>query len=307
VVVALLRPSVLAALRTSLLASLTALALPSLAPAPAEAQWTRRLDLASGAYVRGDAPEAIAHAPPGFDPRAPLHLVVFLHGYRGCAEVLAGEGPTRCRPGDPPRPGWDLLARHDDAGTATLFVIAQLAFMEREGDPGRFARPGGFRAFVDEVLAALGTELGARRALEDLASLTVLAHSAAFEATLAILRSGGVESRLRHVVLFDALYSGGPAFLAWAVASPGRRLVSIHGGRGTTTLRTRDLARRARRAIGDRAAVDAGLGAARDHVVTILRSDAPHGEIPARHLAETLRALELPQRTAPRSTTASGR
>src|SRR5690606_33141123 len=140
-------------------------------------------------------------------------------------------------------------------------VIAQLALWARDGNPGRFAREGAFRAFLDEVLAALEPELGRRVATEDLASLTLLAHSAAFEASLAILRAGRVDDRLRHVVLFDALYSGGPAFLAWAAggseAAP-RTLVSFHCGRGTTYERNRDLARRARRALG------AGASSGRD-------------------------------------------
>lgn len=279
------------------------------ATAPARAQpratsegWTRRLDLAHGAFDQRGAPDAIVHAPPGFDPRAPLHLVLFLHGYRGCAEVLFSDAPdARCRAGDPPQRGWALGARHDEAGTRTLFAVVQLAMWRRDGSPGRFGREGFFRAFVDDLLGALEAELGARRRVADLASITLLAHSAAFESTLAILRAGRIEDRLRHVVLFDALYSGGPAFLAWAAAgsreSP-RTLVSWYGGRGTTAERSRDLARRARRALGARAAVgdDARVEQARDHAVLVLRTAAPHGEIPARHLAETLRALGLPRR-----------
>lgn len=272
--------------------------------ASAQGGWTRRLDVAHGAYDHRGAPDAIAHAPPGFDPRAPLHVVVFLHGYRGCAEVLASDAPdARCRPGDPPRPGWALAARHDEAGTNTLFVIAQLALWARDGSPGRFAREGAFRVFLDEVLAALEPELGRRVATADLASLTLLAHSAAFETSLAILRSGGVQDRLRHLVLFDALYSGGPAFLAWVVAASEaepRTLVSFHGGRGTTYERNRDLARRARRALGERAATgaDATVEHARDRRLVVVRSAAPHAEIPARHIAETLRALGLPARAS---------
>lgn len=270
--------------------------------APSSAQWTRRLDLASAPFDHQGAPDAIVHAPAGFDPTAPLHLVLFLHGYRGCAEVLAEEGDAvRCRPGDPPRPGWGLMARHDEAGTNTLFVVVQLALWARDGSPGRFARQGRVRAFLDELLAAIQPELGARRRVRDLASITLLAHSAAFETSIAIVRAGGIDDRLRHIVLFDALYSGGPVFLAWAAAgtptSP-RTLLSFHGGRGTTTERNRDLARRARRALGPRAstASTARLDDARDHALVILETATPHAAIPAHHLAETLRALALPPR-----------
>lgn len=216
--------------------------------------------------------------------------------------MLASDAPdARCRPGDPPRPGWGLAARHDEAGTNTLFLVAQLALWAREGSPGRFGRAGAFRTFLDEVLAALEPELGRRVTTADLASITLLAHSAAFESSLAILRAGGVEDRLRHLVLFDALYSGGPAFLAWALAATDARprtLVSFYGGRGTTSERNRDLARRARRALGAQASTGerASVEHARDHRVVVVRTRAPHGEVPAHHIVETLRALGLPAR-----------
>ncbi|AKF07540.1 hypothetical protein [Sandaracinus amylolyticus] len=273
--------------------------LTALFPAIASAQWTREIDVAHGAFDHEGAPDAIVHAPSGFDARAPLHLVVFLHGYRGCAQVLISDArDARCRAGAPTHPGWGLAARHDEAGTQTLFVVVQLALWQREGSPGRFAREGAFRTFLDEILAALEPDLGARRRVDDLAGITILAHSAAFETSLAILRAGRVDDRLRHLVLFDALYSGGPAFLAWAAADASRRLLSFHGGRGTTRERNRDLARRARRALGARASVgrDARLEHARDRRVVIVESDAPHADIPARHMAETLRALGLPLR-----------
>jgi hypothetical protein len=258
------------------------------------AQWTRRLDLVHGAFDQHRAPDAIVHAPPGFDPRGPLHLVVFLHGFRGCAEVLASSAPAvPCRPGDPPHRGWGLIDRHDEAGTPTLLLIAQLAFFRRDGSPGRWARPGAFRAFLDEALASLEPELGRRRTVDDLASLTILAHSAAFETSLWLIRVGGVE--IRNLVLFDALYAGGRAFLAWVLGEPGRRLISIHGAHGATADRNRDLARLARAALAERAAaVGTRISDAREHAVTIVQTDAPHGEVPARHLAEVLRVLFAP-------------
>jgi hypothetical protein len=277
-----------------------ALATTATSATTASAQWTRSLDLAHGAFDQPPgAPDAIVHAPRAIDPRTPLDLVIFLHGYRGCAQVLAGAGEQRCRPGEPAQRGWDLIARHDEAGTPTLFAIAQLALFRRDGSPGRFARPGGFRAFVDELLAALATELGGRRVMGDLASITLVAHSAAFETTLAILRHDG--AAIRNVVLLDALYSGGPAFLAWVAADPARRLVTMHAGAGTTGRRHRELARRARRTLADALTVTDQLELARGARMAIVRVRAPHAEFPARYLAPVLRLLLT------RTTTASGR
>lgn len=270
--------------------SMLAALLAALVPSAAAAQWTRELDLASGAFDhRGAAPDVVAHAPAGFDARQPLHLVVFVHGYDGCARVLVSDAPdARCREGDRPRRGWGLAARHDEAGTRSLFLVVQLALARRDGSPGRLGGPGRLRALLDETLAALEPELGARRSIRDVESVTLLAHSAGFEAALAFVRHGGVDA-LRNVVLFDALYSGGPAFAAWVRGASGRRLVSFHGGRGTTATRSADLAR-------SLSGEGSRLEQIADRSIVLVRTDAPHADVPARHVAETLRALGLPLR-----------
>lgn len=267
-----------------------ALVLPLFVLAPgtlAHAQWTRRLELARGAFVHESAPEAIAHA--ARLDRGPLRLVLFLHGYRGCAEVLAARGPARCRPGDPVQPGWDLLTRHDEADTGTLFVIAQLALDARDGSPGALGRAGGFRAFLDELLGALTAELGGERTARDLASITIVAHSAAYETALALIRS---DVPIAHVVLLDALYRGGAAFLAWAAGDSSRRLISMHTGAGATGRRNRDLARRARARLSSALIeTESSIAIGPSHRVAIVRTRTPHREFPARHLAPVLRAL----------------
>jgi hypothetical protein len=153
--------------------------------------------LESAAFRTPGAPSVIVHAPPGWNPRAPLHLVVFLHGYNGCVEVLMAEGPSRCKPGAPEREGWNLGPQHDAAGTNTLFVVPQLAFAKRNGDPGAFGKAGGFRAFLEELLReGLGKQLGGPRRFKDIASLTLIAHSGAYQAALAIAEQGGVRAQL---------------------------------------------------------------------------------------------------------------
>src|SRR5262245_25408262 len=70
----------------------------------------------TAAHHTKDAPTVVVHVPPGFDPRPPLHLVVFLHGYSGCALMLAEAGRVRCKPvlaNDPLREGWNLAGHHD--------------------------------------------------------------------------------------------------------------------------------------------------------------------------------------------------
>ncbi|HEY8428971.1 MAG TPA: hypothetical protein VIL20_11380 [Sandaracinaceae bacterium] len=260
-------------------------------PGPARGRpgpWTLERTLANAPFAAPRAPSVVVHATPSFDPAGPLHLVVFLHGWNGCARVLAGEGAIACRDGDRPREGWGLARRVDESGVPALFVVPQLAFLERSGDPGRFAEPGRFRAFLEELLAVLPV---GDPSLDRVGSLVLLAHSAGFETALALVARGGVP--IDAVVLFDALYRGVAPFLAWAGGAPERRLVSLYTGSGRTAQQSRMLAARARASLGEVAYDDPRPLAEllRAHRVVIARSAAPHGEVPARHLAELLPAL----------------
>jgi hypothetical protein len=141
-------------------------------------------------------------------------------------------------------------------------------------------------------LAEIGTEI---------ASVTIAAHSAAFESTLAVIRGGTLEGLLEHVVLLDALYSGGPVFIGWVDAATDddrRTLVSLYTG-GTTLVRSEALNPAARRAIG------AGLLTEWEQLgsLSLLSTSSrgliahvpgPHGEVPRRYLGEVLAAIGLP-------------
>lgn len=264
---------------------------------------TRPVRMRTAAYRLADAPSAVVHLPPAFDARAPLHLVVFLHGFSGCTQVLASAGRARCRAGDVEREGWNLTGHHDAAGTNTLLVIPQLAFMKRSGRPGCFAEHGCFRRFLEELLGeTLAAELGGPRTLRDVAGLTLVAHSAGFETALAILERGQVDEYVRAVVLMDALYSGAGGFARWllAHARPDARLISMHLGRGGPARESKQLLRIARRALGARRAGEADAGdlraALREKRLVVTRARAPHRLVPEHHLAQVLAALELPLR-----------
>ncbi len=267
------------------------------------AGFTLELSPEHSAYALEGAPGAIVHAPPGFDPRPPLHLVVFLHGYSGCARVLMGTGSVTCRPGDAPRKGWDLARRHDEGERNTLFVIPQLAFMKRDGKPGCFGKRGCFKRFLGELLAGpLAQRIGAPRTLRDVASITLVAHSAGFQTALAILEQGGVERLVHNVILMDALYARARGFAHWVTTTPVKapRLLSIYLGDGKTSKGSRELYRSARRKLGGgrvakvgRDGIDAAL---RTHTLVIAAGRAPHRLVPENYLARVLKALDLPAR-----------
>jgi hypothetical protein len=252
-----------------------------------------------------DAPSVLVHAPPGFDPKPPLHLVVFLHGFNGCVEVLAASGPARCRPSDSAeRDGYSVVQEHDRAGTNTLLVIPQLAFLRRDGKPGCFDRPGCFRRFLDELLGeTLAGALGGARSLHDVASLTLVAHSAGYRSALAILQRGEVSAQVHAVVLLDALYGEAEAYAHWLASSPPDvRFLSLYLGYGKTYIGSRTLLRLARRSFGaDRVAqLDANDLPA--HVaprrLIIAEGHIAHRDMPRGYLATVLQTLDLPARVA---------
>ena len=270
-------------------------------PARAEPDWTEALHLAHRSHraPRPGVPSVVVHAPAGFDASVGLDLVVLLHGWSCCAAGMVGA--SGCAPDDPNANGWRLAGAHDRAGKNSLLVVPQLAFFERSSSPGRFSQPGFFRGFLRELLEdGLVSRLGGSRRVEDVASVTLVAHSAGFATVLAILAAGNVP--VDNVVLLDALYAGEDRFVAWMEAPSDRRprrIVSIHTAARTTTARSRRLARRLRARLGPaRVAVDPpSLAEAIDaHRAVVAQTSVGHGAVPAAHLASVLRGLPLRDR-----------
>jgi hypothetical protein len=265
----------------------------------AAAGFTLAAEMKHGAYrLPAGAPDVVVHAPASFDPKRPLHLVVFLHGYNGCAAVLAGEGPIRCKPRTPEREGWELARHHDAAGTPSLFIVPQLAFLQRNSRPGAFGRRGGFRAFLEELLGeTLAKPLGGARRMRDIASLTLVAHSAGYQAAISIAERGGVRSQLRAIVLLDALYGETARYGRLLETSPakGLRFVSLYLQRGTPSRENQRLYWRLRRARGADevmlAKADELEAAIASHPVVFGPGRPPHRLLPQHHLTELLRAL----------------
>ncbi len=259
--------------------------------------------LRNAAYRIADAPSVIVHAPPGFDARRPLQLVVFLHGYSGCVSVLMGRGPSRCREGAALQLGWELGARHDDAHTNSLFIVPQLAFMKRSGRAGAFAKPGVFRAFLEELLReTLAAQLGPKT-LHDVASITLVAHSAGYETAIAVIEHGEVSALVHSVVLLDALYSREDQYERYILAHghAGLRVVALHLGYGATYANDTRLYKHLLRKLGPSAvswvdaSADAGVvvAALAHHPIVIGVGIPPHRLMPEHHLAPLLHALLL--------------
>lgn len=293
-------------LSTCALALLLAPAMLAAAPGAARAAGplTFEAELESAPYHVPGEPNVGVHVPAGFDATQPLHLVVYVHGLRGCLPVLLGEGSTRCDASAPPQLGWSLGAHHDAAGTHTIFVVPRLRYDKRRGQPGAFGKDGGFRAFIEELAQGpLSSRLGRRYGQGSVASVTLVAHSAGYETALAILEHGRVDDLVRAVVLLDALYALHERYARYALEpAPARerRLIVVHLRGGRPAREGAKLHARLERVLGRERVVTARADALRAavaaHPFVFAEGRPPHGRVPAHHMADVLSALGLPER-----------
>lgn len=146
----------------------------------------------------------LLHIPPGFDPKRPAVMVVFFHGH---GADLARDVRDRQQ----------VPAQITAAGVNAVLVAPQFAFDAADSSAGKFWEPNGFKRFLDEAAGKLATLYGDPRSAFTFARMpiVIVAYSGGFGPTLSVLDRGGVRSRVRGVVLLDALYAGIDKFADW--------------------------------------------------------------------------------------------
>ena len=149
-------------------------------------------------------PRVLLHIPPGFDANRPGVMVVFFHGH---GANLATDVRDRQQ----------VPAQISASGMNAVLVAPQFAFDAADSSAGKFWEPGGFKRFVDEAAEQLARLHGDPRTVRTFADMpiVIVAYSGGFGPTLAVLDRGGIKSRLRGIVLLDALYSGIDKFANW--------------------------------------------------------------------------------------------
>ena len=275
------------------------------APVEPKPAWTATTTLA---HPPVDLPKGVAgvvaHLPAGFEATEPIHLVLFLHGADQCVARLALSGDVVCVPGWRPRKGWELASRHDDADTNTAFVAPQF-LLWGGGSAGKMAERGYFRAFVEELLRdTLAPGLGGSRTLDDVADITIVAHSAGHMPLAAILDRQDLDDKVKNVVLLDALYDGSVGtYVRWlerGIASgDDRKLVAIYGDWGRNPATGRAIASIVEARAKGSAVVDppGALGdAIRTHRVTVAKWNVDHVRMAVLTMSKVLEALGLPER-----------
>jgi hypothetical protein len=146
----------------------------------------------------------LLHIPPGFDPSRPAVMVVFFHGH---GANLARDVRDRQR----------VPAQITASGVNAVLVAPQFAVDAADSSAGKFWEPNGFKRFLDEAAVKLARLYGDPRRAFVFANMpiVIVAYSGGFGPTLSVLDRGGVRSRVRGIVLLDALYAGIDTFADW--------------------------------------------------------------------------------------------
>jgi hypothetical protein len=149
--------------------------------------------------------------PPNFDPRRPAAITVFFHGNNTTLERDVVD-----RQHLP-----DQIAA---SGLNTVLIAPQFAVDAADSSAGGFWRPGAFAAFLEEAgtrLAQMAGDPALARAFHRM-PVVLVAYSGGYLPAAYALDVGGAGSRVRGVILLDALYGEGDKFAKWVEESHGR-------------------------------------------------------------------------------------
>lgn len=265
----------------------------SAADAQGRAARTIEARLSSGPHAPGDAPDVVMHIPPNFDAAQPLDLLVFFHGFDCCARALVARDPTPCRTGEAPHNAWNLGALHSAAGTNAILLVPQLAFHARTSRDHRFMQHGRFDEMLSDLLRGeLGKVVGTKT-LADVRSISLIAHSGGYHATVAIVSDPSRRARVDRIVLLDALYAGWNVLAAWAKERPDHRLISLYTGQKQTVRGNQRLLASLRPSAVSQTLGEGLLQAVRDQPHLVAQVRTKHADMPRAHLTDVLRGLAL--------------
>jgi hypothetical protein len=159
----------------------------------------------------------LLHIPKGFDLARPSVMVVFFHGHGATLErdVAARQ---------------QLPAQINRSDMNAVLVAPQFAVDARDSSAGNLWRKDGMKRFLDEVADKLATVHGTAGARKKFARMPVVivGYSGGYLPTAATLENGGIEDRLKGVVLLDGLYGNVETFADWITRDKGAFFVSAY-------------------------------------------------------------------------------
>jgi hypothetical protein len=160
----------------------------------------------------------LLYIPRGFDARRPALLIVFLHGNEA---TLIRDVRERQQ----------VPRQVAESGLNAVLVAPQFAVNALDSSAGRFWEPGLFAQFVREAaerLTELHGDARAHDAFHD-APLVLVAYSGGYHPAAFILQRGGVDERLRGIILLDAPFGDLEKFAGWLARRPPAFFVSAFG------------------------------------------------------------------------------
>jgi len=173
----------------------------------------------------------LLHVPKGFDVRRPSIMIVFFHGHGAKLErdVLRRQRVA------------DQITR---SGANAVLIAPQFAVDAADSSAGRFWEPGAFGRFMGEAATALAKLHGDPKSVRSFASSPVIfvAYSGGYLAAASCAVNGGLNKRLRGVVLLDALYGELGKFTSWIENDRSAFFVSAY--LGSTREKNSELAER---------------------------------------------------------------
>lgn len=141
--------------------------------------------------------------PRGFDPmRADACLVLFFHGNQAtlARDVIARQGVPR-----------QVLASHLNA----VLVAPQMAVDALDSSAGRFWQPGFLEAYLAEAAAHIAARTRLRPETLEGLPVVLVAYSGGYLPAAFSLAYAGSQSRIRAVILLDALFGEATKFRGW--------------------------------------------------------------------------------------------
>ncbi len=161
----------------------------------------------------------LLHIPKGFDVRRPAVMIVFFHGH---GAMLERDVLRRQR----------VAEQISNSGANAVLIAPQFAVDAADSSAGQFWEPGAFGRFMGEAADALAKLHGDRRSVRTFASAPVIfvAYSGGYLAAASCAVKGGLNKRLRGIVLLDALYGELGKFASWIENDPSAFFVSAYLG-----------------------------------------------------------------------------
>jgi hypothetical protein len=241
---------------------------PCIAPPPYK---TFRFTLKNQGFP--DHPGVLAYIPTTFDAsQASFSLVVHIHGFHNCIQqcVLPQQSSCNCSVNGARTSSYGLLdsfqaaaeaskARGDNGIAQSIFLALEVAYDQASSDPGKWAVPGMFSQFLQELLEPtyLGSVIGPR-SISDISRIRAFSHSGGYTVIGALATLGGVSSLL-EVTLLDSLYGNFDVFDSFVKSNLNRiglgpqqvRFRSVYTDFGGTANNNRAMAARVKTWLGN--------------------------------------------------------